>query len=288
MTIPIQNRPLRLTGDLSSFRLRTIPNGFTLIELLVVIAIISLLVSILLPSLQKAKDLARGALCMANLHGTFNAQQLYAQSSDDYPAPYQMKDPDAPDENRASFTMLLVAEGIVPNHWPELDIADKPWQTPKADWVLRTATHSQGGPIPRGIFECPGANRQPIWDPAGDGVVDQSILTAGFPAGTDFGVNTYFAGDPYEVETWAGSTNEGYFRFSEVRRPAETMLHIDAGFASPNWLVPQCLWSMHVTYPHADYANFVSFDGHVEKDPYDTDYLYASDRLQRWWKPRDD
>ena len=42
--------------------------GFTLIELLVVIAIISLLVSILIPSLKRAKELARRAVCASNLH----------------------------------------------------------------------------------------------------------------------------------------------------------------------------------------------------------------------------
>jgi prepilin-type N-terminal cleavage/methylation domain-containing protein/prepilin-type processing-associated H-X9-DG protein len=51
--------------------------GFTLIELLVVIAIISLLVSILLPSLTKAKELAKSVACMTNLKGLMFAQLQY-------------------------------------------------------------------------------------------------------------------------------------------------------------------------------------------------------------------
>lgn len=47
---------------------RSIREGFTLIELLVVVAIISLLVSILLPSLSKAKKLARATVCSTQLH----------------------------------------------------------------------------------------------------------------------------------------------------------------------------------------------------------------------------
>jgi prepilin-type N-terminal cleavage/methylation domain-containing protein/prepilin-type processing-associated H-X9-DG protein len=57
-------------------------HGFTLIELLVVIAIISLLVSILLPSLNRAKDLAKKTLCLSNLRGLGTALHMYRGEND--------------------------------------------------------------------------------------------------------------------------------------------------------------------------------------------------------------
>ena len=59
--------------------------GFTLIELLVVIAIISLLVAISVPSIALAQELARRAICAANLHGIGQGLSLYAQDNKSYP-----------------------------------------------------------------------------------------------------------------------------------------------------------------------------------------------------------
>jgi prepilin-type N-terminal cleavage/methylation domain-containing protein len=65
-----------------------VQRAFTLIELLVVIAIISVLVSILLPSLGAARQTARDLLCKNNLRQVGLATQMYL---DDQKSPYWFK-----------------------------------------------------------------------------------------------------------------------------------------------------------------------------------------------------
>lgn len=68
--------------------------GFTLVELLVVIAIIALLVSILMPALGKAKELARQIQCLSNLKALGSALALYQNDQKDrYPKPWTVGNP---------------------------------------------------------------------------------------------------------------------------------------------------------------------------------------------------
>lgn len=65
-------------------------SGFTLVELLVVISIIALLLSILMPSLQKARASAQKVICGNNLKQIGTAIRLYVMEHNDYYPPHRV------------------------------------------------------------------------------------------------------------------------------------------------------------------------------------------------------
>jgi prepilin-type N-terminal cleavage/methylation domain-containing protein/prepilin-type processing-associated H-X9-DG protein len=89
---------------LSPATARKKPKGFTLVELLVVIGIIALLISILLPSLNRARETANRVKCASNLRQIGQAILLYTNDSK---GPYP----------RTLYTGTVTVSGAQNNLW---------------------------------------------------------------------------------------------------------------------------------------------------------------------------
>lgn len=131
--------------------------GFTLIELLVVISIISLLVSILLPSITKAKDLAKSIACASNLKQLALATQMYVDDNDE----------SFPNNRHGSYVLWMsLLSPYMGEKWSlvyeGLESTDTVFFCPVAD----PAKHNIGGTpwYPRNVFISYGINGYLTYD----------------------------------------------------------------------------------------------------------------------------
>ena len=163
---------------LHGFRTRT--RGFTLIELLVVIAIIAVLISLLLPAVQQAREAARRLQCKNNMKQMGLALHNYESSHSTFPASRF-------DPKSCIGTPYVAGTGDCPAGTPDMTTSYISWTVmvlPYMDQASLYNTYNPNQPWwdltnvpvtskPMAIYTCPStptiSRFDPAWGPAAAG-----------------------------------------------------------------------------------------------------------------------
>jgi len=176
-------------------------SAFTLVELLVVIAVIAILVSLLLPSIGRAKQKARSVKCISNVRQMHLGFINYANDHADQLPPLNsggpFKNPIIPHNPTNWWYRIMSGTGYLP------DVAVK-----------------------RGIWRCPNVGPDDLDAPFGEemegyGVVENLDHIPGLDS------LIWYAYD-------RDGKVRGSYRLSAIRRPAQLWLVGDVGVPKPN------------------------------------------------------
>lgn len=230
--------------------------AFTLIELLVVISIIALLVSILLPSLFRAKELARRVACAASLRNLGTAMEYYVDQS----------------------------KGILPSTEPRNREPTSPlhWFMNKA-FVKHTGVQlsydEQGDLIgPKGktsALTCPSHDDPTMTRPRdGEPSVEHEY-------GLSYGMNGTFGigGRPDQTE---------YRKRMEFKHPSDTCALADCWGTSlgPGVVLYHACVKENLVYRHLDKTNIVFLDSHIETLSPEKVPMGFANRFEPFWSAK--
>lgn len=272
---------------------RATRKGFTLVELLVVIAIIAVLISMLLPTLTKARRAAQQAVCLSNLRQISLAVLNYSSINQGRIPLY---------DNVTYNGVTDSVHGILVGFWALIDGKFLPSGSRQSIVDLHGDTSTNVMVIP--LLKCPGEPQELLSDWGGtagflpqipvrfrNGVLGSVFTGCGGDARHGRGEEPagWYQINPYRIFTHyglngsypsyvnpsnpAGCTPPGFRPFASVDNAIVPKIlpefRITKIHAANTWMVFDCTWADYAPalpcFRHRGIsANFVYFDGHGE------------------------
>jgi prepilin-type N-terminal cleavage/methylation domain-containing protein/prepilin-type processing-associated H-X9-DG protein len=248
---------------------KTRSGAFTLIELLVVIAIIALLVSILLPSLNQAKELGRAVVCASNQKALSLSFQYYQEDWNGcavIPWQRQMSQFDAANMwyLQWHYVMAYYAGDV-----SLAGIAVRPaggggWYNP--DTQQNDITPGWSGNPRWGVDKSPALHCPTLQNRKLGVATTDSIYGSNHHGEWDCYTNFSMAW----INNRVGAGQYMWYRVkaNEWTHPAESVYLVDLSSentSNPDNLHPWTVFGVYRVHPHLDASNFLFLDGHVER-----------------------
>ncbi|HVW02690.1 MAG TPA: DUF1559 domain-containing protein [Planctomycetaceae bacterium] len=211
--------------------------GFTLVELLVVIGIIVLLMALLLPAIQAARESSRSSQCMSNLRQMGLAIQLFHDQNGAYP------------QYRAEYPPITNSYGVVRPRWQWLMASQLGGWAQNPDVIAAAiAAGGAGGaadptftffPLDNNIFVCPTMNSSYI--SVGNTIPDVQSIRNG-----SYGYNFGYLGNNRTLLDGDNTTSTLRYPVASVKEPMRTIAFGD----SRGGAIPHGGHSMTLDPPH--------------------------------------
>ncbi len=231
--------------------------GFTLVELLVVIAIIGILIALLLPAVQAAREASRRTQCNNNLKQLGLGVQNYHDTNKIFPYNFQLIGTNTWEALSAHYFILPYIEQEALSEQFRVPLTAKPGQpmsgTNPAVGDAAMWTFDWNGPMTQklSVFRCPTAQDPP-----------PRSLSWGGP-GSNYGWST---GSRTEV-VWAGNNFNGMIAYQNKRAMNDVIDGLSNTLLASEFLGGSGRNTGTATYPYdIFYAGDAPFDAVVNKN----------------------